>query len=146
MRGNQTATIDEKGRLKIPSAFRAEIEESHGSEYYVTSLTGDSVLVYPLSVWQEIEDRLAKLPALNPTKMKFLDRTSYYGQSTSTDKSGRILIPSLLRDSAKMNGEVVVLGKLNYLDVWNHERFLASKLKGQEFTQEDHETLGALGI
>src|SRR5438876_10577229 len=86
MRGNQLATIDEKGRLKIPSIFRAEIEESHDSpDFYVTSLQGDSVLIYPVSVWQEIEDRLTKLPALNPTKKKFLDRTISYGQLTSID-------------------------------------------------------------
>ena len=146
MRGNQIATIDEKGRLKIPSIYRSEIEEAHGSaEFYITSLKGDSVLIYPLSIWQEIEDRLAKLPALNPTKKKFLDRTNYYGQLTSIDKSGRILIPSLLRDSARMSGEVVVLGQLNYLDVWNHETFLA-RLKEQEFTEEDHQVLGDLGI
>jgi len=146
MRGNQLATIDEKGRLKVPSTFRVEIEEAHGSaDFYVTSLQGDSVLIYPLSVWQEIEDRLAKLPALNPTKKKFLDRTNYYGQVTSSDKSGRILIPALLRESADMNGEVVVLGQLNYLDVWNHKRFL-SRLQDQEFTAEDHQTLAELGI
>ena len=146
MRGNQIATIDEKGRLKVPSGFRQEIEEAFGgNEFYVTSLKGDSVLIYPLSVWQEIEDRLSKLPALNPTKKKFLDRTNYYGQLTSIDKSGRILIPQILRESAQMNGEVVVLGQLNYLDVWNHERFRA-KLKEQEFTDEDHQTLGELGI
>jgi MraZ protein len=146
MRGNQIATIDEKGRLKVPSGFRTEMEESYnGADFYVTSLKGDSVLIYPLTVWQEIEDRLSKLPAMNPTKKKFLDRTNYYGQLTSIDKSGRILIPPILRESAKMNGEVVVLGQLNYLDVWNHERFLA-KIREQEFTDEDHQTLGELGI
>src|ERR1700758_2949034 len=139
LRGNAPATIDEKGRLKIPSNFRTHMEESWGSDFYVTSLSGESVLIYPLPVWQEIEDRLAKLPALNPTKKKFLDRTNYYGQLTSIDKSGRILIPSLLRESADMNGEVVVLGQLNYLDVWNHKKFL-SRLKEQEFTEEDHQT------
>src|SRR5580692_9573712 len=124
LRGNQTATVDEKGRLKIPTAFRAEIETTYeSSEYYVSSLSGDSVLIYPLSVWQEIEDRLAKLPAMHPTKSKFLDRTNYYGQVAATDKSGRILIPTLLRTTAKMDGEVVVLGSLDHLEVWNHERF-----------------------
>jgi MraZ protein len=146
VRGNQIATIDEKGRLKIPSGFRQEIEDAYGgNEFFVTSLKGDSVLIYPLSVWQEIEDRLSKLPALHPTKKKFLDRTNYYGQLTSIDKSGRILIPPILREPAQMNGEVVVLGQLNYLDIWNHERFL-TRLKEQEFTDEDHQTLGELGI
>jgi transcriptional regulator MraZ len=145
LRGNAPATIDEKGRLKIPSTFRAHIEESWGSDFYVTSLSGESVLIYPLPIWQEIEERLAKLPSLNPTKKKFLDRTNFYGQVTAADKSGRILIPTLLRESAQMTGEVAVLGYLDHLDIWNHKRFL-ERMKAQEFTKDDHETLSNLGI
>jgi MraZ protein len=145
LRGNAPATIDDKGRLKVPSVFRAEIEDSWGSDFYVTSLTGDSVLIYPLPIWQEIEERLAKLPTLNPTKKKFLDRTNYYGQLTSMDKSGRVLIPTLLRESAGMTGEVAVLGNLNHVEVWNNERFLV-KLKEHTFNDDDNETLANLGI
>ena len=145
LRGNAPATIDEKGRLKIPSSFRAYIEESWGSDFYVTSLSGEFVLVYPLPVWQEIEERLAKLPSFNPAKQKFLDRTNYYGQLTSIDKSGRILIPPVLRESAQMTGEVAVLGYLDHLDVWNHKRFLG-RIKEHEFSVEDQDTLSKLGI
>ena len=145
LRGNAPATIDEKGRLKVPSIFRAEIEDSWGSDFYVTSLTGESVLIYPLPIWQEIEERLAKLPSLNPTKKKFLDRTNYYGQLTSADKSGRVLIPTFVRESARMTGEVAVLGNLNYLEVWNNERFL-QRLQEHSFTEDDNETLSKLGI
>ena len=145
LRGNSPATIDEKGRLKIPSAFRAHIEESWGSDFYVTSLSGESVLVYPLPIWQEIEERLAKLPSLNPTKTKFLDRTNFYGQVTAADKSGRILIPPLLRESAQMTGEVAVLGYLDRLEVWNHKRFF-DRIMAESFTAEDQETLSKLGI
>ena len=145
LRGNAPATIDEKGRIKIPSVFRAEIESTWGADFYVTSLTGESALVYPLPVWQEIEERLANLPSLNPTKKKFLDRTNYYGQLTSMDKSGRILIPTLLRESAEMAGEVAVLGSLNYLDIWNDERFRV-RMEKQPFTDDDNQVLSQLGI
>src|SRR5262245_16593309 len=145
LRGNAPATIDDKGRLKVPSTFRTYIEESWGSDFYVTSLSGESALIYPLPIWQEIEDRLAKLPSLNPTKKKFLDRTNFYGQVTSSDKSGRVLIPTLLRESAQMTGEVAVLGYLDRLEVWNQQRFL-ERLKAQEFTEEDQATLSELGI
>ena len=141
LRGNAQATVDEKGRLKIPSTFRADIEESWGSDFYVTSLSGESVVIYPLPVWQEIEERLAKLPSFNPTKKKFLDRTNYYGQLASADKSGRILIPTLLRESAQMTGEVAVLGYLDHLDVWNHKRFV-SRMKDHEFNEDDYGKLG----
>jgi MraZ protein len=145
LRGNAPATIDDKGRLKVPATFRTEIEDSWGSDFYITSLTGESVRIYPLPVWQDIEQRLAKLPSFNPTKKKFLDRANFYGQLTSMDKSGRILIPTMLRESAQMNGEVAVMGYLNYLDVWNQERFL-KKLQAEAFTEKDHEVIGDLGI
>ncbi len=103
------------------------------------------MLIYPLTVWQEIEERLAKLPSLNPTKKKFLDRTNYYGQVTTADKSGRVLIPPLLRESAQMTGEVAVLGYLDHLDVWNHRRFLG-RIKELQFSDDDKETLSKLGI
>jgi MraZ protein len=145
LRGNATATVDDKGRFKLPVQYRDYIKETWGSDFYVTSFVGESVQIYPLPVWQEIEEKLAKLPSLNSTKKKFVDRTSYYGQSTSLDNSGRILIPALLRESAKMAGEVAVLGNLTYLDVWNHE-LIKARLETQTVTEEDKEILSQLGI
>jgi len=145
LRGNQPTRIDEKGRIKIPAGFRTVIEDSWGSDFYVTSLIGDSVRVYPLSVWQEIEQRLASTPAFNPTKKKFLDRANYFGQMTSMDKQGRVLIPQRLRDSAGTTGEVAVLGCINYLDVWNDERF-RERIEENPFTTEDEYQLGLLGV
>ena len=145
LRGNATATVDDKGRFKVPAQYRAYIEETWGSDFYVTSFEGESVQIYPLPVWQEIEEKLAKLPSQHPTKKKYLDRTSYYGQSSSLDKSGRILIPALLRESAKMAGEVAVLGALTYLDVWDHE-LIKSRLDSQTVSNEDKVILSQLGI
>ena len=145
LRGNATATVDDKGRFKVPVQFRDYIDETWGPDFYVTSFEGESVQIYPLPVWQEIEEKLAKLPSQHPTKKKYLDRTSYYGQATSLDKSGRILIPTLLRESARMTGEVAVLGVLTYLDVWNHQ-LLKQRLDSQTVTNEDKEILSQLGI
>ena len=145
LRGNAPARIDEKGRLKIPTVFRAEIEDSWGSDFYITSMTGESAWIYPLIVWQEIEERLAKLPSLHPTKKKFLDRTNYYGQLTSMDKQGRVLIPPLLREAAEVMGEVAVLGSLNYLHVWNNETFKKG-LEDQPLNDEDLQVLSELGV
>jgi MraZ protein len=57
------------------------------------------------------------------------------------DKQGRILIAPHLRESAEMVGEVAVLGYLNYLEVWNNERYL-KRLQAEPFTDEDEELLG----
>ncbi len=145
LRGNYLATVDAKGRLKIPAVFRAAILEDYSSEFYVTSLNGDFVRIYPMSEWAKIEEKLARLPSFNATKKKFLNRTNYFGQVVEMDPHGRVLIPPHLRDSAQMRKEVAVLGQLTYLDVWNNERFI-SDIKSNPLTEEDEKILDDLGI
>ena len=145
LRGNAPAKIDEKGRLKIPNAFRAVIQETHGSDVFVTSLDGESVLLYPMPVWEGIEHRLAQMPSTHPARKKYAARTSYYGQVAEIDTQGRVLIHARLRDSAQMAGEVDVLGQQNYLEVWNHDR-LAARIVGDEFTDDDLKALADFGI
>ncbi len=145
LRGNYPATVDGKGRLKIPTTFKAYLDENYGPDLYVTSLDGQSVRIYPFSVWREIEEKLAALPSMNKSKKKFLDRTNYWGQNARMDTQGRILIPSLLRESAAMRGEVAVIGYLVYVDVWNMERF-REHLERNQLTDEDEQTLSNLGI
>ena len=145
LRGNSPAKIDDKGRLKIPNGFRTFIEDEYGRELYVTSLHGDSVRVYPMPVWAEIERKLARIPSTHPSRLRFLDRVNFFGQATELDNQGRVLIPTRLRDSTNMVGEVDVFGQYNYLEVWNHERFLA-KLQREPFTDDDARALSDLGI
>jgi MraZ protein len=145
LRGNSPAKIDDKGRLKVPSVFRAFIEERYGCELFVTSLTGDSVRVYPMAVWNEIETKLAALPSTLPARNRFFDRVNYFGQAAELDKQGRVLIQPRLRETAAMTGEVDVFGHYDYLDIWNHDRFVA-KLQRDPFTDEDAGVLAQYGI
>jgi MraZ protein len=144
LRGNYPARVDEKGRVKIPAAFLEALRE-YGNKFYVTSENGDYVRVYPMKIWNEIEEKLARLSSHNRTKQKFLTRTNYYGQVVELDGQGRILVPPILRESAQMRGDVDVLGNLNYLQIWNHTRFL-DNLKASPITDDDEKTLDELGI
>ena len=145
LRGNYAARIDDKGRLKIPNAFRALVEEQHGAELFVTSLTGESVRVYPMPVWLALEEKLSKVPSTLPARLKYLDRVNYYGQAAQIDNQGRVVIHPRLRESAGMAGEVDVFGQYDYLEVWNHERF-AAKLLREPFTDDDAKSLSDFGI
>jgi MraZ protein len=145
LRGNYSAKIDDKGRLKVPTAFRVLVQEQHGSNLYVTSLSGESVRIYPMPVWLDIEARLAKVPSTHPARAKFFDRVNYYGQVAEFDTQGRVIIHARLRESAGMSGEVDVFGQYNYLEVWNHDRFLA-KLQREPFTDDDARALSEFGI
>ena len=146
LRGNYTARIDEKGRLKIPTAFRRHIEEKYTTpEAYVTSLNGDCVRIYPLPEWESIEQRLALLPSMDPARRKFLDRTNYYGQQATVDAQGRVLVHPLLRKASGVVGDVAVLGYLTYLEVWELERF-EQRLLSDPYTEEDEAAIARLGI
>ena len=111
LRGNSPAKIDDRGRLKIPNGFRSFIEDEHGRELFVTSLHGDSVRIYPMPVWTDIEKKLAQIPSTHPSRLKFLDRVNFYGQVSEIDSQGRVVIPPRLRESATMVGEVDVFGQ-----------------------------------
>jgi transcriptional regulator MraZ len=145
LRGTAPARIDDKGRLKIPNTFRSPVQQQHGREVFVTSLTGDCVRIYPMPVWLDIEERLARLPSTLPARVRFLDRVNYFGQVAEIDVQGRVLIHGRLRDSAEMAGEVDVVGKINYLEVWNHER-LDARIKSEPFSDEDANQLAEYGI
>lgn len=145
LRGSYPARIDDKGRLKIPNAFRVLVDDQHGPGLYLTSLNGESVRIYPMAVWLGVEQRLARMPSAHPARLKFLDRVNYFGQVGEFDAQGRVLIPARLREAAAMSGEVDVLGQIEYLDVWNHERFL-TKLQREPFTDDDSRALADFGI
>ena len=145
LRGSFPAKIDDKGRLKLPTAFKAFVEEQHGAGLYVTSLSGDSVRLYPMPVWLGVEQRMSRMPSTHPARVKFLDRVNFYGQALEFDTQGRVLIPAKLREGAGMVGDVDVLGQVDFLEVWNHDRFLA-KLHREPFTDDDARSLAEFGI
>lgn len=142
--GNYQARVDEKGRLKIPATFLEELREQ-GTQFFVTSENGEFVRIYPMRYWHGIEEKLAKLSSHNKTRQKFLARMNYYGQVVELDGQGRLLIQPVLREAAQMKGDVDVLGSLDYLDVWNHTRFVEAMAKNP-MTDEDTKTLDDLGI
>jgi len=144
-RGTAPASIDNKGRLKVPSAFKSLLESKYGRELFLTSLTGECVRVYPMPVWLEIEEKLGRMPSTHPSRLRFLDRVNYFGQAVDLDAQGRVLIPLRLREAATMSGEVDVLGQVNYLDVWNHER-LTIRMQREPYTDDDARALSEFGI
>ena len=145
LRGNALATVDEKGRLKLPAAFRAAIEPKYGKDFFVTSLRGESVRIYPMQVWIRIEERLARASSLSPPVMRFKNSVNYYGQCASMDGQGRILIHPLLREKAGTQGEVAVLGQQEFLEVWNRSAF-EEMLRNDPLSEDDLTELAALGF
>ncbi|MHB1855907.1 MAG: division/cell wall cluster transcriptional repressor MraZ [Acidobacteriaceae bacterium] len=144
-RGNHPTRVDEKGRLKLPAEFKRHIEEKYGNKFYITSKDGKTAEVHPIEEWEKIEQKLALMPNSNPSKKKFLDLVSYYGQMAEMDTQGRVLVPQILRESAKVIGDVVVFGKLTYLEVTNLDAF-RQNMEANPLTESDAEALARFGL
>lgn len=145
LRGNALAKVDEKGRLKLPAGFRALIEPGFGTEFFVTSLRGDSVRIYPMKVWMSVEERVGRVSSMSPPIIRFKNAVNYFGQPATMDAQGRVLIHPLLRDRADVRGEVVVLGQQDYLEVWNRAAF-ENRIESEPVTDSDLAALAELGI
>jgi MraZ protein len=140
LRGSAETTVDEKGRFKVPSVFRAPIEETFGPEFFLTSISGVDVLIFPMPVWNALEEKLAAMPAIHRAKAKFQERFNTYGQVARMDAQGRLLVPSLLREVSALEGDALVLGQTDHLKLVDRAKHLKG-LRSTTITDEDYDEL-----
>ncbi len=137
--GQYEHSIDTKGRVIIPAKYREEL----GENFVVTRGLDGCLFLYPQAEWQNFVEKLQKLPSnQNTRKMQrqFLSKA----MEVAVDKQGRILVPSLLREIAALEKDVVFVGMMNRIEVWDKER-----LHQQDVQQDDEaleETMDELGI
>jgi MraZ protein len=146
-RGTKEVKVDEKGRLKLPQAVKDRLDGQYGSgsTYFVTSITGDVVLVYPLREWERIEQILSQAPQFDKLKKKFLFQANHYGAEATLDEQGRLLIPSRLREQAGIKGEVRLNWETNHIEVLSQARY-DEEAERNKLAPEDFENLKNLGI
>ena len=142
--GSYTARFDASGRFKIPEKFRETIEAVYGKELFITSLSDESIQIYPLSVWEEMVG-IASEGALHlrPDVRKFMLRVNRKGSMHEIDPKGRVLISQVLREKAGLRDEVEVIGLSNHLEVWNKEN-LDGTLDEKPLTDADFENIAQL--
>ena len=141
-RGNHTAKIDEAGRLKLPGPFKDLLDEAGVNQFYITSENGVSAQIWPLPEWEKQEALMAGY-AMTPAVDRYLNLTSYYGQQVRMDTQARVVLPQILRTSGKLDAEVTVRGKMQYLEVDNLKR-IEAEVAGNQLTQEDRMTLASI--
>jgi MraZ protein len=144
-RGNIPTRVDEKGRIKLPADFKRLIDEHFGTHFFITSRDGKRAEVWPMKEWERIEAKLATVADSDPGKKRFLKFTSYYGQAAEMDAQGRLLIPQLLREAAKLDGDTDVIGLPGHLEIVNHED-LAAELQATPWSTSDDDNMSKLGL
>jgi MraZ protein len=118
-RGQYTYSIDSKGRISIPSKLRKHVSSQASDTFVMTKGMGSCIDIYPLDEWQNIEQQLLKLNPFNPDDAKFIRMFSQFASEDTMDSQSRILIPTPLIEYAKIDKEVLILGALKKIEVWN---------------------------
>lgn len=117
--GEYNHTVDEKGRLIVPSKFREQL----GDEFVVTKGLDGCLFIYPEDEWERIEERFRAVPLTTQDARKFA-RFFFAGAATcEIDKQGRILIPQVLRNYAEIDKDAVLVGVLNRVEIWSRKRW-----------------------
>lgn len=127
----------------MPSAFKQLVDAAHVTQFYVTSTDGKSAEIWPLPEWEKVEEQLADSSTMDDAVRKYLNLTSYYGQQVEMDNQARLLLPQILRSSAKLDAEVAVFGMRTYLEVKNREIF-ESNLAANELTADDRKAMAEI--
>lgn len=118
-RGQYTYNVDAKGRISIPAKLRKHISAEANDTVVMTKGTAVCIDVYPLDQWHKFEERLNNLNPFDPTEAKFIRMILQFAHEDSMDAQSRILIPQNLLDYAKIEKEVLILGALKKIELWN---------------------------
>src|SRR5690625_6367338 len=115
--GEYQHTLDNKGRVTMPSKFRDDL----GEKFVITKGLDSCLFVYPMSEWKTIQEKLKTLPLTNRDARAFV-RFFFSGASESSlDKQGRVLIPANLREHSRLEKEAVIIGVATRLEIWSKD-------------------------
>lgn len=123
-RGASLINLDAKGRLAIPTRYRAELQEKEQGQLICTAdIRQPCLLLYPLSEWEIIEQKLLQLPNFDETGRRLQRVMLGYATECELDKSGRILLSPALRQHAALEKEIMLVGQLNKFEIWQADRW-----------------------
>ncbi len=118
--GSFVYQLDDKGRVSLPAAFRREAPDG---SFVLVQAYPPALALYPESDWAEVEDRLRELLRHQPESRMYVLSVMSNAVEVTPDSQGRILIPSRLQEAAELDGEVLLVGSIDKVELWNPARF-----------------------
>ena len=117
--GEYSYSLDSKGRINIPSKFRKALSNDNDNTFVITRGMDSCVWVYPLIQWKDIENNLRNLSSLSKIHRAFVRNTVRYATPSTYDRQGRITLPPSLINYAKLDKDVLIIGMVNKMEIWN---------------------------
>lgn len=125
-RGVSVLSLDAKGRIAMPTRYRAPLAERCEARLVVTREPDDPcLLIYPEPEWLEIEHKVMRLPSFHPMTRKLQRFLVGHATECEMDGQGRILIPPPLRGIAELDRRVMLIGQGNKFELWDEQKWNA---------------------
>jgi len=125
--GSHAINMDAKGRMAIPAKYRDSLASACDGRIVMTAHTQDRcVLVYPEPEWQTILPKIEALPTFNKASLRAQRLLIGYATPLELDGNGRVLVPPTLRDYAKLDKKLMLVGLGKKFELWSEEAWLAS--------------------
>lgn len=117
--GRTYHTMDNKNRITVPQALRAEI----GETVYITVGYDKNLFIMPCDTFNKLAEKVLSVPETSVESREF--RRDFFGNAVMCqfDKTGRLILPSILIDHAKIQKDVVIIGIYDKLEVWSKESY-----------------------
>jgi len=120
--GEYAYSLDSKGRVNIPAKFRQSLSDDNEGTFVIARGMDSCVWVYPLIQWKDIESNLRNLSSLSKINRTFVRNTARYASPSTYDKQGRITLTPSLIDYAGLDKDVLIVGMVNKIEIWNPTR------------------------
>lgn len=123
-RGVNGINIDVKGRVVVPTRYRERLQlESRGCVVLTIDTEEKCLLLYPITAWEEIENKLAALPSFNPAARRIQRLLIGHATEAEIDSHGRILLPPLLREYAGLKKHAMLVGQGKKFELWDDKHW-----------------------
>ena len=144
-RGFFSHILDDRKRLAIPSQFRSLLNSESGGRLILTPGYDHEIAVYPLNIWEEIENKELLTLSMDFLKSRRYRRHFTFGiKEDRLDAQGRILMPDFLLTHARITKEVIIVGEINYIELWSPENYEVFSKEVEKFYLEDAEGIEGL--
>lgn len=140
--GEYNHSIDTKGRLIIPSKLREDL----GDSFVITKGLDNCLFIYTEAEWKNIENKFREMPLTTKDARKFIRFFFSSASKMEMDKQGRILVPPILREFAGLKKDVVLVGVLDRVEIWDKDNWNDNTLVSDKDMDEIAEHIEALGL
>lgn len=148
-RGATKVTLDDKGRMVLPTRHRQRAQERGEGKLVITVDRDQCLLIYPLPDWEQIERKLMSLPSLHERSRRLQRLMVGHATELELDGQGRLLVPPELREFAQLQRHGMLIGQGNRLELWDEARWNDQRsfwLKSEETASDLSAELDSLSL